>query len=105
MGFMTSPKSVKFIAKLTEVESGTPGAHLLVMVTVEAPGLDRSDLYGWTLSLKHRKLGERLVRAVEAGVVFTPERIDRDVNGKTFLVAPTKVFGRTLNADLKRLGF
>lgn len=98
-------ENVKLTAKLTEVQDRELGPHLLVSVTTKAPGLDRSDVYGWHLSPKHRKLGERLVRAVEAGAALTPERIDRDVNGKTFLVAPTKVFGRTLNADLRRLGF
>ncbi len=98
-------KNVKLTATLTEVNDRELGEHLLVRVTAEELGLDRTDVYGWHLQPKHRKLGERLVRAIEAGVVFTPERIDRDINGKTFLIAPCKVLGRTLNADLRRLGF
>jgi hypothetical protein len=98
-------KNVKFAATITKENSPEFNESLVVKVTVSGIELDRHDLYGWHLLPKHRKLAERLVRAVEAGVVFTPERVATDVNGNTYLVAPTKVMGRTANADLKRLGF
>jgi len=38
-------------------------------------------------------------------VVFGEIKILCDINGKTYLSAKTFVSARTLNADLKRLGF
>jgi hypothetical protein len=67
--------------------------------------LDRRELSGWGLPLKHRKLAERLKRAIEAGVVYGRAAVATDVNGKTYLKSDWRVFGRTMNADLKRLGF
>lgn len=68
--------------------------------------VDRPSVGGWMLSAKARPLAERLKRAIEAGAVFTAGRIATDVDGRTY-VATTgpRVLGRTLNADLKRLGY
>lgn len=78
-------------------------AHFIVHTTVTDITVDRPNLHG--IGCKDRKTAERLVRAINAGKVFTFERIERDVNGKTFIVAGCNVWGRRLNADLKRLGF
>lgn len=53
----------------------------------------------------NRKLAERLAAAINAGVVYTDPKVQKDVNGATYVQAGCKVFGRRLNADLKRLGF
>ena len=68
----------------------------------DAP-LDRTDGVGWVV--KDPKIADRLVRAIEAGVVFKNAKIVLDAHGKSFVTAPATVLGRTLNADLRRLGF
>lgn len=50
---------------------------------------------GWMLPKSHGALAKRLVRAIEAGVAVT-----HDGAGYT-----TAILGRTMNADLRRLGF
>jgi hypothetical protein len=67
--------------------------------------IDRKDVMGFVLSKKHGALAQRLVRAIEAGRVHTVRTVATDVYGKTFLLTSANVLGRTLNADLKRLGF
>lgn len=67
--------------------------------------IDRKDVMGFYLSKKHGALAQRLVRAIEAGRVYTVHAVVTDVNGKTFLLTSVSVLGRTMNADLKRLGF
>ncbi len=56
-------------------------------------------------SVNSAKLAERLVRAIEAGKILVPVKVATDVLGKTYLAATSLILGRTLNADLKRLGF
>jgi hypothetical protein len=53
----------------------------------------------------NRKLVDRLVKAVEAGAVYVDVTVAEDVNGKSYPDYHCKVLGRTLNADLKRLGY
>lgn len=78
-----------------------------IHVTIEWSGakLDRPNTGGWGLGAQHGKLAERLVRCINAGKATGTPTIATDVNGKTYVSAPHKVFGRTMNADLKRLGF
>lgn len=54
---------------------------------------------------KDTKLGQRLVAAIRAGATHAPTGIATNVDGKTYALTDVKVMGRTLNADLKRLGF
>jgi hypothetical protein len=70
-----------------------------------AEKVDRNHVYGMILSKTKRALAERLVRAIEAGVVISDLAIKTDVNGNTYVGSKSNVLGRTLNADLKRLGF
>lgn len=74
-------------------------------VAVQANGdeLDRRYVAGW--SVPNEKLAERLVKAIHAGVVLDVNGVLTDVNGKTYLSCTSKVLGRTMNADLKRMGF
>lgn len=67
--------------------------------------IDRPNVGGWGFGPKHQRLAERLAAAINAGVVFGTPELRTDINGKTFVNAPSKVLGRTANADLKRLGF
>lgn len=78
-------------------------------ITVEPvwQGVDRPNTGGWIISdtPSNRKLANRLKAAIEAGVVCTEPEIETDVNGKTYVNHGHEVIGRTMNADLKRLGY
>ena len=71
----------------------------------DAPGitLDRPIVHGW--SLTNRKLVPRLVAALRAGVVYDNATVATDVDGNTYVAATSRVLGRKLSADLKRLGY
>ena len=60
---------------------------------------------GVGIVVRTRKLAERLQRAVQAGVAITVDRVMRDVKGNTYVQENRVVRARTLNADLKRLGY
>lgn len=83
---------------------GVPGG-IVVNVTWTWSGgpLDRPYTGGWYVP--NMKLAERLVRAIDAGVVHVERTLARDINGATYVAARALVLGRYLNADLKRLGF
>jgi hypothetical protein len=81
------------------------GRHLVVETTWTGAALDRPDGIGFGLSLAKRALAERLVRAINAGAVFTRPEIKVDVNGATYVSSGCAVLGRRMNADLRRLGF
>ena len=68
----------------------------------DAP-LDRTDGSGWRV--KDMKLANRLIAAIEAGVIIQNPTINIDINGNNYVSATHSVLARTLNADLKRLGF
>lgn len=76
--------------------------NLMVEVTTE--GLDRRDVYGWSVG-SDRRLAERLVAAIHAGKALTVEGVGRDTGGKTYLRTRAHVLGRRMAADLKGLGF
>lgn len=67
--------------------------------------VERTYVSGWTLKPKDRVLVTRLVCAIEAGAALTDLTVKTDVLGKTYVASTSTVLGRTLNADLKRLGF
>ena len=66
-------------------------------------GVDRPRTYG--ISVRTRRDADRLVRATEAGVVLYDIEVKTDVHGQTYVGCTSRVSGRYLNADLKRLGF
>jgi hypothetical protein len=70
-----------------------------------ADDLDRLDAAAWGLKSSHRKLAERLVRAIEAGVVLEPDGLYTDVNGQRGHHVRSNILSRMMNADLTRLGF
>jgi len=68
--------------------------------------LDRPHTFGWAVSLGHGALARRLLAAINAGAVYSNPRIVRDCNGATYVQADSvRMLGRTLNADLRRIGF
>jgi hypothetical protein len=92
----------------TTVTTDADAIYVRVQFTLnayEGVPLDRKEVMGWGLPLKHAALAKRLVRAIEAGKVYAVKGVQTDVYGKSYLVAHSVVLGRTMNADLKRLGF
>lgn len=85
--------------------STTEEGSLRVDVTWEGEPLDRSIGLCYGLKSSHGKLASRLIAAINAQRVFTHAAILKDRDGKTYVSAATNVWGRTLNRDLKRLGF
>lgn len=73
--------------------------------TVEAhwSGVDRPCVGGW--AVKDAKMAQRLKAAILAGVVYYDAQVHTDTAGKTYVHAPARVLGRTMNADLRKLGF
>ena len=78
---------------------------IAVDVFAEGIDLDRPRVYGWSFGAHSMPLARRLARAVEAGAVLALGGVARDVNGSTYLQSTARVLGRTMNADLRRLGY
>jgi hypothetical protein len=78
------------------------GWHVRVAWETDPP-VDRTDGSGWLITSE--SVARRLVRAVNAGRVFTDVRIALDVNERTYVAARSLVMARHANADLRRLGY
>lgn len=96
----TAATTFKAHGELTETADG-----LSVHIIWDSPAVDRTDVGGWGLGLRHRALAERLIRAINAGKAYRNPRLATDVNGKTYVQADHTILGRHMNADLTRLGF
>jgi hypothetical protein len=79
------------------------GSNNLWSVTPVWAGVDLPDNFGWIV--RGERLARRLDAAVRAGVVFGPAEVCTNIKGKTYVNASSRVLGRTLNADLRRLGY
>jgi hypothetical protein len=66
-------------------------------------GVDRPNTGGWVV--RDKRMARRLEAAIRAGVVYSRTEIRTDVDGNTYVAVTSRVLGRYLNADLKRLGF
>jgi hypothetical protein len=53
----------------------------------------------------NRKLAARLKQAIEAGVVYPNPTVARDRMGQTYVAHDYTVVGRTLDIDLRKLGY
>lgn len=71
-------------------------------VTPVWSGVDRPESSGWSVP---KKLVDRFVTAIKAGVIFDRVAVQTDVNGKTYVATGCRVLLRHLNADLKKIGF
>jgi hypothetical protein len=80
------------------------GASLVIEVTWSGADLDRPSTGGFVLGAKHRKLAERLKRAVDAGAAFASPKVVTDCNGKSYVRADCLVMSRHMNYCLRRLG-
>ena len=105
------------VTTTTERDTMTSNLHLIpsavveqtpegIIVYVEYPyaGVDRPRTMGWQVGEKPR-LAARLAAAIRAGRAMAPGTVRTDINGRTYVEAASYVLGRTLNADLRRLGF
>lgn len=83
----------------------TDGKPYLLVGTkcVERPDLPTR--YGIGLKITHQALAQRLVRAINAGVVFTDVCIKTDVHEQEYVSFTNTINTRVLNAELKRKGF
>lgn len=98
-----TPIEATAVATATRRENGE--WHVDVKFVPTTITVDREDGYGWALRPNHAALAARLVRAVNAGAVFSDFRMGTDVNGKTYIHANGNVRGRAANADLRAIGF
>lgn len=79
----------------------------LIETVVVSPQVDRLVAHAISLppTRNSQDLAMRYINAVKAGVIPGNAEVRTDVNGKTYVSGVWKVIGRTLNADLRRLGF
>lgn len=88
------------------------GEGVLVQVTWSGPTkLDRPSTFGWRLKDTPRdlKLAARLVAAVNDGAVFelydAARPVATDLHGRTYVNSTSRVYGKRMAADLRRLGY
>lgn len=74
-----------------------------VRITWPCANTDRKD--GITYAGLTRDVAERLVIATHAGAIMLNPEIRTDAFGNTFVSATLTLRGRTVNADLTRLGW
>lgn len=82
--------------------------ELVVQLHYPWANVDRPHTMGWNLgpdTAARRTLAGRLCKAIIDGRVMSVGSIATDTNGKTYVASASKVLGRTLNADLARLGY
>ena len=85
-----------------EITEDDEGIHVTVVWDAT---VDRNRIDSWLLPKGSLDLARRLKRAVDAQAVVSEPRVEKDVNGATYVDAGLSVMGRTMSADLKRLGF
>lgn len=98
-------ENVNFTTLVTDEHEPLLGRRIVVTAYAPELGLDRAEVASWSLKPCHEALAERLARAIEAGVVLKATAVKHDTHGKSYLVTSSAVLGRTLHADLRRLGF
>lgn len=99
--------TTKFTATIETSKTPTLNGEIdSLSVTAFADG---ERIAGWGLKSSHRKLADRLVKAIESGKIFRwHDAYAIRVNGELVQIKAgwhANVLGRTMNADLKRFGF
>lgn len=84
-------------------ENGTD--YFLIEVHWSGVKIDRMRSMGWTLPANKTKLAIRLISCINAQAYDAPPVIKTDINGQTYVCDNWGIFGRHMNADLKRKGF
>ena len=87
----------------TRTERRDGADEIIVDAIVKGVDVDRPSTHGYVV--KDKRMAERLAAAINAQAVFYGAEVRTDVNGKTYVNAPSRVLGRMMNADLRRLGF
>jgi hypothetical protein len=87
------------------VSSNIPGMDTMLHVQPVWRGVDRCRIGGVLLAAKDTAKAQRLQRCMESGAAFDFVGIATDVAGQTFVHYNSRVYGRHLNADLKKLGY
>lgn len=93
-----NPADVTFTARVSDEDT-----HLTVRTEAHGIELDRRDMVGYGVTSQRN--AKRLIAAIEAGDVFHNLVVRTDVNGNTYLQASSHVYARTMNADLKKIGY
>lgn len=81
--------------------------YLTVRCHFMQAGTDRTEALGWSLpdTPAGRKLAQRLAMAIDCQRVMVNPTIKADIYGRTYVEATSRVFGRYMNRDLKKIGF
>lgn len=94
--------AAKFVAvAVTEHEAD---GNIVVRINWISPVVDRPEGMGWSVG-KDTRLADRLARAITSQAAVPNPKVLVDVNGKTYIYSDMVIFGRRMNADLKRLGY
>lgn len=96
---------VTYKVDISPVTNCAGDSYISVQTTATGGDVDRPEFWGFGIPSNNPKLVQRLRNAILSGKVFTNFRILTDVNGKTYFGYDCSVHGRSMNADLKRLGF
>jgi hypothetical protein len=83
----------------------TDGKPYLLVGTTCPQRPDLSTRYGIGLKITHNGLADRLIRAINAGKVFSDLEILVDVHGAEYISSTCMINTRVMNASLKRIGF
>ena len=92
------------IATALLVDSVTSPDDVCVQTHWNLP-VDRPTTSGIVLRRNQASLIARLKHAIDDQRVWSGAEIKTDTGGQTYVAASCAVMGRTLNADLKRLGY
>lgn len=100
---MHSMNTLTLIGNVRTAE--TDGKPYLLVGTTCPQRPDLSTRYGIGLKITHGDLADRLIRAINAGAVFTDVYVTKDVYDDEYISSTCTISTRMLNAELKRLGF
>ena len=101
---------MNFFAAVSKSSTFNPvTAESLPSLTVEARVadgvVDRPIVCSWSVSPDRLDLVGRLSKAIFSGKATPNPEVKTDVSGETYVDTDFVILGRTMNADLKRLGF
>jgi hypothetical protein len=86
-------------------EKGILGKPYLLVGTTCPQRPDLSTRFGIGLKTTHQALAHRLIKAINAGVVFENVHVAKDVHDDEYITSTCTILTRLLNAELKRKGF
>lgn len=99
---MNTPEIAFVVTTLEPADDYRPAPSYVV--TAHWAGVERPEVHSISCG-QNQKLAQRLADAIASGKVYTDAEVKVDVDGNTYVAATSRVMGRHLNADLKRLGF